>query len=82
MHILLIIFGAILALFGGGCTLILGGAMLFGGNPIRDLQDMGVFMFMLGILPLAAGYFMLRTGIRIDRDKRRAAAMSKENMKP
>jgi hypothetical protein len=72
MHILLIIFGALLALFGGGCTLILGGAMLFGGNPIRDFQDMGVFMILMGVLPLVLGYFMLRSGIRIDRAKRRA----------
>lgn len=41
-------------------------------NPIRDFQDMGLFMGLLGVLPLAAGYFMLRAGLRIDRAKRKA----------
>lgn len=78
MHMILIIFGALLALFGGGCTLILGGAMLFGGNPLRDFQDMGVFLFLGGLLPLLAGVFMVRAGLRIDREKRKARALKGE----
>ena len=73
MHVLLIMFGAILALFGGGCTLILGGDVVFGGNPVSALEDVGVLLLVLGLLPLAAGYFMIRSGLRIDREKRRAS---------
>ena len=72
MHILLIIFGALLVLFGGGCTLILGGTIVAGGNPIRDFQDVGVFLFLGGLLPLVIGYFLIRSGIRRDREKRKA----------
>ena len=71
MHMLLIIFGVLLVLFGGGCTLILGGAMVAGGNPVRDFQDMGMFLFLGGLLPLTLGYFMFRSGLRRDREKRK-----------
>jgi membrane protein implicated in regulation of membrane protease activity len=71
MHILVIIIGLLLALFGGGCTLIWGGAILFSPNMARDLQNYGAALLFVGLLPLAGGIAMINWGVRRDREKRR-----------
>jgi threonine/homoserine/homoserine lactone efflux protein len=60
MHILLIILGALLALFGGACTLLVAG--LSGGNSI-----------LMGLLPLGAGLLLIWAGIEMGRAKRKNA---------
>jgi membrane protein implicated in regulation of membrane protease activity len=71
MHIIVIMFGLLLALFGGGCTLIWGGAIVFSPNAARDLNNYGAALFFAGLLPLAAGVLMIKWGVRRDREKRR-----------
>lgn len=73
MHVLLIVVGLILAVFGGGCTLIVGGLV------ISDPQSMSSDPFSvlglgggLGVLPLVIGILLFRWGLRIDREKRKA----------
>jgi hypothetical protein len=58
MPILLIILGALLALFGGACTLLLAG--LSGGDSIG-----------MGLLPLGAGLLLIWAGIEMRRAKRK-----------
>jgi hypothetical protein len=58
MPILLIILGALLALFGGTCTILLAG--LGGGNSIG-----------MGLLPLGAGLLLIWAGIEMRRAKRK-----------
>jgi threonine/homoserine/homoserine lactone efflux protein len=60
MHILLIILGALLALFGGACTLLVAG--LSGGDTI-----------LMGLLPLGAGLLLIWAGIEMGRAKRKNA---------
>lgn len=75
MHVLLIVIGLLLALFGGGCVLIVG--FFFIQDPasiISDLESTGYLFAMLGVLPLAAGLMLFRFGLKIDREKRARAA--------
>src|SRR5205823_1316358 len=56
MAILAIIFGILLILFGGGCTLIVGGIMV--SDPSSIINDLGTtlsILLPLGLLPLAIG---------------------------
>ena len=71
MHIILIIFGVLLLLFGGGCTLIVLGLIL--PEPARlgsALAEMMPFWIPLGLLPLALGWLLLRWGLKLGRAKR------------
>jgi hypothetical protein len=81
MGMLLIIFGILLALFGGGCTLILGGAMVGGGNFTRDFQDMGIFLLVFGLFPLLVGVFLIRVGTRMNASSREQRAHEGEREK-
>jgi len=57
------LFGGLLVLFGGGCTLILGVA--FASDPMSLFNDMPLFLSIwlpLGLAPLAVGYWLLRRG--------------------
>lgn len=73
MHVLLIVIGALLLLFGGGCGLFIGGAIVLGDDPLQNFQNTWSSLFVLGIVPLFAGIFLMRLGLRIDREKRRAS---------
>jgi hypothetical protein len=73
MGVLLIILGLLLMLFGGGCTLILAGIESY--NPSNIMNDLADFLPMwlgLGLLPLAAGFFLFRAGLKLDRERRNA----------
>lgn len=74
MPVLLIIFGLLLMLFGGGCTLIVGG--LFISDPSGSFGDLGSILPMwlgIGLAPLIGGIFVFRLGLKLDRERRRAA---------
>jgi uncharacterized membrane protein len=72
MHVLLIVVGLLLLLFGGGCTVIsLGYLFTESRNVAQDLQDGWWILIFLGLAPLAAGWFLFRRGLAIDRAKRR-----------
>ncbi len=72
MHVLLIVIGVMFLLFGGGCTLIIGGFSLTDPVSIgKDPTAMSMLVFM-GLLPLGIGWLLLRQGLKIDREKRRA----------
>ena len=71
MAILAIIFGILLILFGGGCTLIVGGIMV--SDPSSAINDLGSTLSILvplGLLPLAIGILLVRWGVRKDRERR------------
>lgn len=72
MHVLLIVFGLLFLVFGGGCTLIIAGFALSDPKSIfSDPSVLGVFVFM-GLLPTGIGWLLFRWGLKIDREKRRA----------
>mgnify|MGYP000926065344 CR=1 FL=1 len=83
MHVLLIVFGLLLLLFGGGCTLITLG-YLFGGsaNIVQELMDGWWILVFFCFMPLVVGWLLFRQGLRIDRERRKAAAASSEERKP
>jgi hypothetical protein len=73
MHVLLIILGLLLLLFGGGCTLLLIGT--YGSDPSHIQFDLSLILSLwlpLGLLPLVGGWFIFRHGLKIDRQKRKA----------
>jgi hypothetical protein len=75
MHMLLIIIGLLLLVFGGGCTLIGLGVIVY--DPRGALNDPGLLATIwvpLGLLPLIAGWFLYRLGVKIDRQKLKAKA--------
>lgn len=75
MHMLLIIVGLLLLFFGGGCVMIIGGfAIMDWRSTLNDLASVVSLLGGLGILPFAAGWFLFRAGMKIDREKRRKAA--------
>ena len=74
MHVLLIVVGLLLLLFGGGCTLIIGGFTIADpGTLTTDPSLLGMLLIM-GILPLGLGWWLFRWGLRIDRERRRPQA--------
>lgn len=76
MHVILIVIGLILMLFGGGCTLIVGGLVI--SDPQSMLNDPLSVLGLgggLGVLPLVIGLLLFRTGMRIDREKRKAGVV-------
>lgn len=73
MHVLLIILGLLLMLFGGGCTLFFIATTVEGPRSMFYGFDMLLRIWMpFGLLPLVAGWFMFRHGLKIDREKRNA----------
>lgn len=75
MHILLIVIGLLLLLFGGGCTLIIAGfAIADWRATLGDLTGVAGVLGGMGLLPLAAGWYLFRLGVKIDRGKRKTAA--------
>jgi len=71
MHIVLIIFGVLLLLFGGGCTLIvLGEASYDPSRFLSNFLDMMPFWIPLGLLPLIVGWLLVRWGVKWGRSKR------------
>lgn len=83
MHILLIVVGGLLAAFGGGCTLIMFGLGI--SDPSGVFNDVALLLEILlplGILPLVAGLFLIRWGVRIDRQRRAALAAAKNTDTP
>ena len=72
MYIILIIFGLLLLLFGGGCTLI---ALIMMFESPTSMDNLGIILpywIPLGLLPLIVGWLLLRGGIRSRRAKRAA----------
>jgi len=73
MHVVAIIFGLLLLVFGGGCTvLIVGGGLL--SDPAALFADIPLLITILvplGILPAIGGWFLFRWGLKTDRAKRR-----------
>lgn len=76
MHILLFVFGLILLLFGGGCTLIFGGLIASDPAIIGDAMSVPIWLA-LGLAPLVGGFYLFRRGLRVYRQKR-TKALSKE----
>jgi hypothetical protein len=75
MHILVMIAGLLLLLFGGGCTLfVVGLGLIDFRNFINDLPNVLPILVPFGILPLVVGWLMFRWGLSRDRAKRKAAA--------
>ena len=62
MHVLLLVFGLLLVLFGGGCT------VLFFG--MEAPSDFLMLWLGLGLAPLGGGIFLIRRGIRLRRERR------------
>jgi hypothetical protein len=74
MHVLATIFGLLLLLFGGGCTLIfLFGVISDARSMLTDVPLLLTLWVPLGLLPLGVGYWLFRLGLRISRRKREAA---------
>jgi hypothetical protein len=70
MHIILIIFGVLLLLFGGGCTLIVLWMMLSEPGRIGDTLVVVVpYWIPLGLLPLGIGWLLFRWGVKTRRAK-------------
>lgn len=83
MHVLLIVIGLILAVFGGGCVLIVGGLVV--SDPQSVVNDPMSIVGLgggLGVLPLAAGLLLFRWGLRIDRERPKAARNGGTGMGP
>lgn len=76
MHVVLIIIGLILLIFGGGCTLILvgGGLTATSSNILADVPLLLTFLIPFGILPAVIGWLLFRWGLGIGRRKREQAA--------
>lgn len=73
MYVIAAIFGLLLLVFGGGCTLIFVVGELM--DPKSMLADIPLLLTMwvpLGLLPLAGGWFLLRYGMRRAAEQRRA----------
>ena len=70
MHIVAIIFGLLLLVFGGGCVLMFVG---FGfTDPKGMLADIPLLLTIvvpLGVLPAALGWFLFRWGMKRDRKR-------------
>jgi hypothetical protein len=74
MAVLLIIIGLLLLLFGGGCTLISVVYLFTSQNVLQDLRDAWFIPALLGLLPLAIGLLIFRSGLRMGRERRSARA--------
>ena len=75
MAVLVLSIGVLLALFGGGCTLIMAGVALFDqASFFRDLGLMLGIVVPFGFLPLGLGVLLIRKGQAMRRKAREAAA--------
>ena len=63
MYVLLFVFGLLLVLFGGGCT------VLFFGMEARS--EFLWLWLALGLAPLVGGLFLIRHGLRLHREKQK-----------
>ena len=81
MHVVAIIFGLLLLVFGGGCTLfILGGGLLSDGAALlADLPLLASILVPFGILPAIGGWFLFRWGLNVDRARRKARPEEGQN---
>jgi len=71
MPIVLIIFGVLLLLFGGGCTVIMVGILVEDPEHAwSTLQEVIPFWIPLGLLPLIIGGLLFRWGVKSRRAKR------------
>lgn len=74
MHVLVMIAGLLLVLFGGGCTLFVAGiGLLDFRNFITDLPSVLQILVPFGILPLTVGWLLFRWGLRRSRARGMAA---------
>jgi hypothetical protein len=77
MYIIAIAVGVLLVLFGGGCTLIMGGLVV--SDPGSLTNDLGMVLSIvlpLGILPLGVGILLIRWGVKKDRERRSARSQA------
>lgn len=75
MAILAVIFGLLLLLFGGGCTLIfVAGGIMDPKSMFADIPLVLTMWLPLGLLPLVLGWLLFRYGVRKDRERRAAQA--------
>lgn len=75
MNVLLIVLGLLLILFGGGCTIIVGGVGISDPSSLTsDWQLVLSIWLPLGLVPLALGIWLFRVGLRNERERRAAAA--------
>lgn len=75
MHIILFIIGGLLALFGGGCLLMVGAFLI--NDPKFFAHDVGLatgIVLVLGVLPIVVGILLIRWGRRLDQRKRAETA--------
>jgi hypothetical protein len=74
MPVLFIVIGLLLMLFGGGCSLIVGGVLLSDPSMImNELASIFPLYLAIGLAPLVGGFFLFRHGLRQDRERRQAA---------
>jgi len=77
MHVLAIVLGLLLLLFGGGCTLIfLVAAIMDFRSMIADIPLLLTLWVPLGVAPMVGGWFLFRHGLRKDRERRAAAGQA------
>ena len=74
MHVLLMVIGVLLILFGGGCTVLFAG---MGGD-----SEFFLLWLALGLVPLVGGFFLFRHGLQRDRERRKAAVPPAGSEKP
>lgn len=75
MSVIAIIFGFLLLVFGGGCTLIfLYGAVIDTRSMFSDVPALLMLWLPLGLLPMVLGWLLFRWGRRRDRERLSASA--------
>lgn len=76
MHVVAIIIGLLLLVFGGGCTLLIVGSGLISDPAalIADIPLLASILVPFGILPAIGGWFLFRWGLKVDRARRKAQA--------
>jgi hypothetical protein len=62
MHVFLMIIGLLLILFGGGCTIVF---IAVDG----DVEFLWLWLA-LGLAPLVGGFFLIRHGLKLNRERR------------
>jgi hypothetical protein len=83
MHVILIVIGLLLMLFGGGCAVsVLAIGMVDPRSMINDFWNFLLFGGVLGVLPMLVGFLLFRKGLRIDKERRKAAKEMFNSTKP
>jgi len=62
MHVLLMIIGLLLILFGGGCTIVF--------IAVDGDREFLWLWLALGVAPLVGGFFLIRHGLKLNRERR------------